>query len=171
MPTINPDMVPTIAPGYLFTSLTGGDATLQIRWLTATDPVFYEVANRPLADLTVRQLIIAKAVDSLQVRLGHQTLFPFVTQPRVSSGTTEVDVPIGWIWDLHASMPKKWENFRLAKIKRMSGSNSTTDGYSGVVRLIFSANVKNSATEVYLFSADYDITSPLTYQNRRSGSG
>jgi hypothetical protein len=164
MPTIKPSMVPTKAPGTLFSSLTGGDDTLNIRWLMAADPAFYEVFNRPLADLTVRQLVIAKAVDSLQIRLGHQAFFPFVVQPRIIAGTEEIDVPLGWIWDFHASLPKKWENLRLAKIKRMSGENDTTAGFTGWLRLIFTASTQDSTTEVAIFQADYQINSALTYQ-------
>lgn len=157
-------MVPTKAPGTLFDALTGGDSTLNIRWLKPLDPVFFEVLNRPLTDVTVRQLVIAKAVDTLQIRLGSQALFPFVTQPRVASGTDQVDVPLGLIWDFHASLPKKWENLRLAKIKRISGTNGETEGYTGYLRLIFTANVQNSSTEVAIFSADYHIASNLSYQ-------
>ncbi len=166
MPTITPAMVPTKAPGTLFSSLTGGDPTLNIRWLVATDPAFYEVLNRPLADLTVRQLIIAKTVDNLQLRLGHQALFPYLVQPIVSSGSGSADVPLGWIWDFQASLPKKWENLRLAKIKRLSGLNTTTGtiNYTGWLRLIFTANEQNSAIEVAIFQADYLIDSALTYQ-------
>ena len=87
-------MVPTKSPGTLFTALTGGDDTLNIRWLVATDPAMYEVLNRPIADVVVRQLVLAKAVDNLQIRLGHQTLFPYLVQPKISYGTTEVDIPI-----------------------------------------------------------------------------
>lgn len=61
-------------------------------------------------------------------------------------------------------MPKKWENIRLAKIKRISGGNSTTNGYDGILRLIFTANIENSTAEVSVFSADYQIDSDLTYQ-------
>ncbi len=157
-------MVPTKAPGTLFSSLTGGDDSLNIRWLRPSDPAFYETLNRPLGDLTVRQLVIAKAVDALQVRLGHQAVFPYVTQPKVSSGTSEADVPLGWIWDFHASLPKKWEKLRLAKIKRLSGTNGETEGYTGWVRLIFSAQVDGSSVEVSLFQADYLINSDLSYQ-------
>jgi hypothetical protein len=160
-------MVPTKAPGTIFSALTGGDTTLNIRWLTAADPAFFDTLNRPLADLAVRQLVIAKAVDNLQLRLGHDTLFPFIVQPRVTAGTTELDVPIGWIWDFQASLPQKWENVRLAKIKRISGENSVTEGYSGRLRLIFTANVENSTTEVAVLQADYTIASPLTYQQVR----
>lgn len=121
--------------------------------------------NRPVADLTVRQLVLAKAIDNLELQLGHQNLFPYIIQPKVASGTTQVDVPIGLIWDLHASLPNKWEKIRLAKIKRMSGLNSpTTDGYTGVLRFIFTANNGSSATEVAVFYADYSIDSSLTYQ-------
>lgn len=167
MPTITPAMVPTKAPGTLFSALTGDDSTLNIRWLKATDPAFYEVLNRPLADITVRQLVIAKAVDSLQIRLGHQAVFPYVIQPRISSGTDEADVPLGLIWDFHASMPKKWEKLRLAKIKRLSGTNGETDGYTGWLRFIFTANVEGSTVEVALFQADYLINSDLSYQQVR----
>lgn len=167
MPTINPAFVPTKAPGTLFSALTGGDISLNIRWLMATDPAFYEVLNRPIADLAIRQLVIAKAVDTTQLRLGYQALFPFVVQPRISSNTTEIDVPIGWIWDICLSMPKKWENCRLAKIKRISGTNGTTDGYTGKLRLIFTGNIENSTTEVSLFYVDYTIDDNLTYQPQR----
>jgi hypothetical protein len=160
-------MVPTKAPGTLFSALTGDDTTLQIRWLRPSDPAFYENLNRPMADITVRQLVIAKAVDALQVRLGHQALFPYLTQPKVGSGTDEANVPLGWIWDFHASLPKKWEKLRLAKIKRLSGTNGETNGYSGWLRLIFTATVENSTAEVALFQADYLIDSNLSYQTAR----
>jgi hypothetical protein len=164
MPTITPASIPTKAPGTLFSSLSGGDPTLNIRWLVATDPCFYEVLNRPLADLTVRQLVLAKAIDTLTLAQGHNNLYPYLIQPRVSSGTAQIDVPIRWIWDMHASLPKKWENLRLAKIKRISGTNSPTEGYTGELRIILTANVENSPTEVSIFSADYRIDSFLTYQ-------
>ncbi len=167
MPTITPSMVPTKAPGTLFSALTGDDTTLQIRWLRPIDPAFYETLNRPMSDIVVRQLVIAKAVDALQIRLGHQALFPYLTQPKVGSGTDEADVPLGWIWDFHASLPKKWEKLRLAKIKRLSGTNGETEGYSGWLRLIFTAAVENSTTEVALFQADYLIDSSLSYQTAR----
>lgn len=156
-------MVPTVSPGALFSILTN-DPTLNVRWLTAADPAFYQAINRPIADAVLRQLVLAKAVDNIQFRLGHQNLFPYVVQPKVSSGTSEVDVPIGLIWDIHASLPKKWEKFRLAKIKRMSGYNDTTDGYSGVLRFIFTASIEGSAVEVSILYADYNIDSSLTYQ-------
>lgn len=160
-------MIPTKTPGSLFNDLTGNDASLNVRWLVANDPVFFEVLNRPLTDIVVRQLVIAKALDTLQVRLGHQTLFPFLVQPLVASGTEQVDVPIGWIWDFHASLPKKWENLRLAKIKRMAGTNGDTDGYTGVLRLIFTASTISSSTEVAIFQVDYEIDSNLTFQPAR----
>ena len=148
----------------MFDSFVGLDQRLNIRWITNTDPVFFAAANRPIADVVVRQLVLAKAVDSLQLQLGHQVLYPFIVQPMVASGTTEVEVPTRWIWDFHASLPKKWQNLRLAKIKRISGENSSTNGYTGILRLIFTANVVGSETEVAIFSADYQIDSVLTYQ-------
>jgi len=159
-------MVPTKAPGTIFSALTGGDPTLNIRWLTSVDPAFYEVLNRPIADVTIRQLVIAKAIDDLQMRLGHDALFPYILQPKVVSGTVEVNVPIGLIWDFHASLPKKWEKLRLAKIKRISGANGT-DGYDGRLRFIFTANIENSTTEVAILYADYIINSNLTFQQVR----
>ncbi len=163
IPTISPALVPTKSPGTLFNAFTT-DETLNIRWLVAADPALFEVINRPIADVALRQLVLAKAVDNLQLRLGHQTLFPYVVQPQVSAGTDVVDVPINLIWDIHASLPKKWERLRLAKIKRMSGSNSATDGYSGTLRFIFTANVEGSSTEVAILYADYRIDSNLTFQ-------
>lgn len=166
MTTITPAMVPTKAPGTLFDALTT-DTTLGIRWLVATDPCFYATLNRPTADIAVRQLILAKAIDSIQLNLGHTILYPFLIQPKVSSGTQQVDTPSGWIWDFHASLPKKWENLRLAKIKRISGENNSTSGYDGYLRLIFTANVFGSTSEVSIFSADYQIDSDLAYQPTR----
>jgi len=157
-------MVPTKTPGTLFSSFTGDDSTLNIRWLVATDPVFYETLNRAPADIAVRQLVLAKAIDGMQLSLGNAVLYPYVIQPKVSSGTQQIDVPARWIWDIHASLPKKWENLRLAKIKRISGENGATTGYNGILRLIFTANMENSATEVSIFAADYQIESNLTYQ-------
>ena len=116
MPAINPGLVPTIAPGNIFSEFTT-DTTLNIRFYQRNDPVHFETLNRPLADIVLRQLILAKSVDALNLSLGHQALFPWLIQPRVVSGTEEFDVPLNWIWDLHMSLPSKWENFRLAKIK------------------------------------------------------
>jgi len=165
--TINSALIPFKAPGTIFDELTGGDDSLSIRWLTAGDPAYYAVLNRPIADLTVRQLVIAKALDSISGSLGNRALFPFIIQPRITSNTTTVDLPASWIWDIHVSMPKKWENVRLAKIKRISGVNSATTGYTGKLRLIFTATQENSTIEKTLFYADYDIESLLTFQVNR----
>jgi len=159
--------VPSKAPGTIFSSFVGGDPSLNIRWLTAADPCFYEALNRPLADIAVRQLVVAKAVDKLQLSLGKDNLFPFLVDPVVVSGTQQDNLPVKWIWDLHASLPKKWRNLRLAKIKRLSGTNSLTSGYVGALRLIFTASVQGSNVEVSIFSADYKIDSPLTYQTQK----
>ena len=174
MPTINPSLVPTIAPGNLFAALTG-DSTLNVRWITPTDPVYYESVNRPIADVVLRQLILAKTLDQLSVSIGHQAIFPFLIQAKVISMTSEVDLPYGWIWDLHISAPAKWNNFRLAKIKRLNGEQAGTSDYTGVLRLVFTAAQSNTssdqpidtATEVAIFYADYVIDSLLTYQRSR----
>jgi len=161
MPTIDPNLVPTVSPGNLFDRFTNS-TSLNIRWFVAQDPVYFEVLNRPIADIAVRQLILAKTLDALNLRLGHQALFPFLTQPRVDGGSSDVDVPAGWIWDMQVSLPRKWENIRLAKVKRMSGTNSTS--YTGVIRLVFTGTAEGSTTEVALFQADFQIDSSLSYQ-------
>jgi hypothetical protein len=122
MAVFNANLIPTIAPGTLFSRLTT-DTSISIRWLTALDPVYFDVLNRPTGDLALRQLILAKTLDTINLRLGHQALFPYVVQPQIVNGTTIGDVPLGWIWDMNVSMPKKWEDVRLAKIKRVSGQN------------------------------------------------
>ena len=162
---ISPSLVPTVAPGNLFTTLTQ-DNNLSVRWLTAVDPCYFAVLNRPMADLALRQLIISKSLDQLSISVGHQTLFPFLTQATITDGVTEAELPAGWIWDLHFSAPTKWQNFRLAKIKRISGTNDT-GAYTGILRLIFTADQVDSTTEVAIFTADYAIDSTLTYQRQR----
>ena len=107
--------MPSKAPGTLFSSFVGGDPSLNIRWLTAADPAFFEALNRPLADLAVRQLVLAKSVDTLQLSLGKENLFPFLVGPVVVSGTQEDQLPVKWIWDFHASLPKKWEIYVYPK--------------------------------------------------------
>lgn len=170
---INPSLVPTINPGDLFTRFTE-DSTLNIRWLTATDPAYFDILNRPMYDITVRQLILAKAMDSLNLSLGYQAIFPFVIPPQVTDGSTIVDVPIRLFWDMHVSLPggqqsSSWGNIRLARIDRLDGDNGTN--YSGTLRFIFTGQSLNgdtlSAQETALFYADYTIDSDLTYQRIR----
>lgn len=169
MPTISDNLVPCINPGSLFNSLTTDDS-INVRWLVATDPLYFEVLNRPIADLALRQLILAKTLDTLNLRLGHQALFPFLNQPQVNSGTQNVDVPLNWIWDMQLSLPRKWESVKLARVKRLSGSNptdSTSGDYTGLLRLVFVAQTEGTTTEVAVAQADYTINSDLTYQNVR----
>jgi len=163
LPTINPQLVPTIAPGRLFTSFVTDD-TLNIRWLRATDPAYFEALNRPIVDVALRSLIIAKAVDNLYASLGHEALYPFLIQPRIGSGSYVADIPINWIWSLEITAPQKWHNFRLAHIKRISGVNNLTDGYTGMIRVVFSATKIGSNQEIYLLWADYQIDSTLAWQ-------
>jgi len=114
-----------------------------------------------MADITLRQLIIAKAVDNLHLRLGSQSYFPFIIQPTITANTSIVDVPTDIIWDMQVSLPAKWQNLRLARIKRISGNN---DDYTGILRFIFSANVEDSTTETYIFYVDYTIDDVLGFQ-------
>ena len=167
MPTITPSLVPTIAPGNLFNRFTT-DTSLAIRFLQALDPVFFESLNRPMADIALRQLIIAKTLDQLNLRLGHQALYPYLMQPKVVSGSSQVEVPLSMIWDMHVSLPKKWEQLRLARIKRISGgdanSSVTAGGHSGYLRLVFTAQQEESSTEVAVFQADMQIDAESLYQ-------
>jgi hypothetical protein len=165
MPEINPALVPSITPGNLFVRFTTDD-TLNIRWLTPLDPVLFEALNRPLVDITLRQLIIAKALDNIELQLGHLTLFPFLVPPKLRVGSGDIELPQAWIWDMHVSMPAKWEYIRLAHIKRISGVNNGGTGtqVTGRLRLVFSGQVQGSGTEVYLFYADYQIDSNLNFQ-------
>lgn len=160
MPTVNSDLVPTITPGTLFSRLST-DSELSIRWLVALEPVYYQVLNRPMADLSFRQLILAKSIDTLNTRLGHQALFPFIEQPQIVDGTTTVDVPL-LMWDMHVSVPKKWELIRLINVKRISGTNDTSP--DGSIRFSFAGRESGSVTDVAMFYADYDIGSTSTYQ-------
>lgn len=166
---INPAQIPTVAAGNLFSRLTSTDADdqLSVRYVVATDPVAFFTYNRVFADIVVRQLVLAKAIDATGNALNHLTVFPFIITPQVGSGSEVVELPQAWIWDIHASVPAKWENLRLAKILRISGENAEgTDGitYTGKLRLIFTANQQSTTDEKALFYADYDIASQLTYQ-------
>ena len=150
MPTINPALVPTIAPGNIFNRFTT-DNTLNVRWLTALDPVYYEVQNRPMADITLRQLIIAKALDSLNLSLGHEALYPFVIPPKVIVSNLEYALPTSWIWDIHESLPSSWKYIRLHKIMRISGSNGSGSESgplpTGLLRFVFSGQLLTSTQE------------------------
>lgn len=166
MPVIYPNLVPSVQPGYLFSTFVN-DQSLSIRWITKNDPVMFEVANRPSADVALRQLILAKAVDQINLRLSHQTFFPFIVQPSLISGTNLVELPLSWIWDMNVTIPEKWVNLRIAKIKRMSGENSsgTETAYTGMLRLFFAASVASSSSETYIFYVDYNISSQLSFQS------
>jgi hypothetical protein len=173
MPAINPALIPTITPGDLFRALTVQDS-LNIRWLYPNEPAYYEILNRPLADIAVRQLVIAKTADQLSASLGKQVRYPFLIQPRIVAGSDAIDVPVNIIWDISAAMPVRWERLRLAKIKRLSGANPDPDltgdqtgagNFSGKLRLIFTASSQNSSAEVAIFQADYLINSSQSYQS------
>lgn len=163
MPQINYNLIPAKTPGTLFSSLSGGDQNLAVRYFVAAEPLYYEVLNRPLKDLEVRQMVIAKAIDTLQLSVGSRFYFPFLTQPRIVAGAADFDLPTEIIWDMHMSFPESWDTFRLAKILRIRGGNGTT-GYTGTLRFIFTASRSGSNVEVATLYADYEIDSDLTYQ-------
>lgn len=171
MPSINAALVPSIPPGNLFTRFVE-DTRLSVRWMTAVDPAYYEAFNRPIVDVALRQLILAKAVDGIESSMGFLSVFPFVNQPRVENGSQIAGVPIRLFWDMHASLPNKWSNVRLARVDRLDGSNGNSSDsspvYIGTLRFIFSGNEvtdgSESSTETALFYVDYEIDSTLTYQ-------
>jgi hypothetical protein len=168
MPTINSANIPFVAAGDLLDRLLT-DNTLLVRWLQPGEPVYYEIFNRPAADIVVRQLIIAKAVDRINSNIGYLTQFPFITQPLVLNGSTVGNVPLRIFWDMHVSVPEGWVNIRLARIDRIGGTNNSGgEGDSGTLRFIFTANQETdgviSSTETSLFYLDYSIDSSLTYQ-------
>jgi len=173
MPTVDPTLIPTVQPGNLFNTFTT-DSAFNVRWITALEPVYFEIQNRPTVDVVVRQLVIAKAIDAMQLRLGHQSLYPFLIVCKITIGTSLIETPPSWVWDMHVSMPSKWEYVRLAKVKRISGTNG--DGSSGSsgsttptgkLRLIFSGQQEGSSVEVSLFYVDYIINSLYSYQISR----
>jgi hypothetical protein len=171
MPTINPALVPTVPPGSLFNEFTT-DSNISIRFLNALDPVYFEALNRPMADIALRQLILAKTVDQLNFRLGHQAIFPYLVQPILMGSISQIPVPLGLIWDMHVSLPAKWQQLRLARIKRLDGSDgigsndadasgSSGQGLTGHIRLMFSAVEEASpSAELFVLQADYMINPP-----------
>lgn len=166
MPTIDPNLIPTVNPGSLFYLLTTNNS-LAVRWLTGSDPHYFDVYNRPMADITVRQLIIAKSLDQVGLRLSHQGLFPFLVNPTIDIGTSKISLPISWLWDCHVSLKDSYRSVRLAKVIRLDGVNGsgTTGGsYTGNIRLVFSGIPVGGSSEVGLFYVDYKIDSTLSFQ-------
>jgi hypothetical protein len=114
--------------------------------------------------------VLAKSIDIINTQLGHQALFPFIIQPTVNVDTHIIDFPIGMIWDIHVSMPIKWQNIRLAKAERLNGTNGdTATEFTGTLRLMFSGNT-NNGPETLLFYADYNINSALDFQRVAVGA-
>lgn len=169
MPSINPNLIPSISPGNLFGRLSTDNA-ISIRWLTGQDPVYFDVLNRPLADLRIGQLILAKSLDSFSFNVGYLDNFPFLIIPTVRDGSNTALVPNEIFHDCHLSVPLKWYNLRLVRIDRLSGTNDAVSGYSGTVRFIFAANRGESGPLIALMAADYVIDSNLDYQIVRVGA-
>src|SRR5579864_9571416 len=153
MPTINPALVPLVSPGSLFYTLTNNN-TLAIRFMTMGDPHYFDAYNRPLADIALRQLIIAKTIDQINLRLSHQSLFPFLIPTTVDVASSTVTLPPSWLWDCHVSLGSEYTSLRLAQIERISGTNNepTVGIFSGQYRLIFTATLNNGAVETGIFT-------------------
>lgn len=169
MPSINPNLIPTVNPGSLFHLLTTNNS-FAVRWLTGKDPHYFDVYNRPMADITMRQLVIAKSLDQVGLRLSHQSLFPFLVNPTVDVGTSKLSLPLSWIWDSHVSLKDSYRELRLARIIRLDGSNNPTGSggtggsLTGTFRLVFTGIPVSGSSEVGLFYVDYKIDSTLSYQ-------
>ncbi len=171
MPTFNASLIPTFVAGTVFDRFLN-DQSINIRWLTANDPVFFEAVNRPIADVLLRQLIIAKTLDTLNSRIGYSALFPFLLTPQISRGVLVTTVPTRLFWDMKVTLSDRWSNLRLARVTRVSGSN--TGSYTGTIRFLFSADdAESTNAETGLFFVDYAIDSGLTYQivNTQTASG
>jgi hypothetical protein len=74
---------------------------------------------------------------------------------------------------MQVSLPQKWERVRLAKIKRISGTNGASSDssfeFTGELRLVFTAQEQGSSVEVAVFQADVQLDSNLLYQIVRVG--
>ena len=166
MPNIDSSLIPLVSPGSLFVTLTD-NPTISVRWLVPQDPHYFDVYNRPMADITLRQLIIAKSVDQLGLRISSRTTFPFLNSPTVNVATNTVTLPLAWLWDMHTTIKDEYENVRLASIQRFAGNNNVTDlDVTGIMRLVFAGNIVGGTSEIGLFYVDYDIGSPLSFQIR-----
>jgi hypothetical protein len=160
MPNLDPTTVPTILVGNLFNRLTTDDQ-INVRWLTATDPVHFSALNRPLSDVAFRQLILAKAFDRLGTELGDSKYFPFVQQPELISDGQVIKVPTVLVRSFTLTVPNFAKFVRLSRIRRIGGAN--TPSYTGTIRFIFTHNDADDA-ETPLFYIDYIIDSQSEYQ-------
>lgn len=164
MPTIIPEQVPTVNPGSLFYVLTTNNS-LAVRFMTAQDPHYFDAYNRPMADIALRQLILAKTIDQIGLRLSHQALFPFLIPTTVDVGTAKISLPVAWLWDCHVSLNEKYTALRLAQVERISGQNNpSASTFTGKFKLIFTATVDDGAVETGIFTAEYEIDSSLSFQ-------
>lgn len=169
MPKINANYIPYIAPTTLFDRLANDNA-ISVRWLDRRDPLFFETLNRPTADLAVRQLIIAKAIDRINLCIAFRAMFPFMLQPHMNGS----NIPMGWIHDMHVTIPEDFSNLRLSRIHRVDGHNAGSmcnpgesyDDYTGHIRLVFSADWVEGGYKD-LFTVTYCIDETVTYQRSR----
>jgi hypothetical protein len=148
-----------VSAGNTYSVLTNNN-TISVRWLNENDPHYFDVYNRPIADLTYRQLILSKSIDDLGVQTGVRNTYPFLNQPILDSGTG-INLPTSWIWDMRVTISDTYQNLRLAILQRYPTSNN-------IIRLVFTGDTESSTTEVGLFYVDYEIDSILSYQIRRA---
>ena len=162
MPNFNPSLVPLLSPGTLFKKFIN-DESVRVRTMTPQDPVYYGSFNRPLYDLELRELMLAKSLDQFSNAAGARLIYPFIIQPKIAVGTAVIYVPTRLFWDMKVQLPDGWTNLRLASVDRISGTN---DPYSGIIRFVFVGDhtVGSTTDTLALFYVDYSIASDLTYQ-------
>lgn len=171
MPSVDPNLVPCVNPGSVFFTLTTND-TLLVRWVEARDPHYFDTYNRPMADLLLRQLIIAKSLDQVGLRLSHQSVFPFLVPCTLDVDTSTVGLPVSWIWDSHVSVPDVWgcsatcqnPGLRLIQILRRGTNDPTSSEFTGTMRLVFGGVREGGSELTAIYYADYVVDSSLSFQ-------
>jgi hypothetical protein len=165
---LDESQIPLVEAGNVLTTLIE-DSTIAVRWITESDPSYYDIYNRPFADILIRQLVLSKSLDNLSDKLGFKVQHPFLNQPRVLVNTTSVDLPGSWFHDMLIGLNDSFNNIKLVSIQRLPTSG---DQDTGVMRLVFAGDVVATGltaggpigSEAGLFYADYEIDSSLTYQ-------
>lgn len=160
MPSINPALIPSITGKNLFQALTEQEQ-INIRWMTNEDKVYFNHINRPMADLAVRQLIIAKSIVEFSLDVAAAGRFPFLLNPVIVDGASEVDVPDGLVNDFNIIHSLDASNMRLGRIDLLS-SDMDGDDFAGKLRLIFV--VTQDDEDKGLGYVEYDAASTLSFQ-------
>lgn len=164
---INPNLVPLVAASDLFNDFVNG-SSIKIRSLTPADPIYYQTLNRPLNDLSVRQLIMAKTISNSDQVLNYRLRYPYLVQPKITGS----NIPLGLIWDMKARIPSDYYNLRVAYVVRIDGTNPATwlgasTPYTGTLRFVFAANRDGDPADYQMFHADYNINNTAELQRSR----